>query len=40
LKDRLRCINMLLMEEYKERLALTLAETGALFFQEDLILKD
>jgi orotate phosphoribosyltransferase len=31
---------MLVMEEYKERLALTLAETGALFFQKDLILKD
>ncbi|MEJ2725635.1 MAG: hypothetical protein P8175_13520 [Deltaproteobacteria bacterium] len=40
LKDLLRCINMFCMEDYKERLALTLAETGALFFQEDLILKD
>ncbi|MFH1488984.1 MAG: hypothetical protein ABII06_08780, partial [Pseudomonadota bacterium] len=28
------------MEEYKKRLALTLAETGALFFGADLILKD
>jgi orotate phosphoribosyltransferase len=40
LKDPLRCTNMLFMEEYKKRLALTLAETGALFFHEDLILKD
>lgn len=28
------------MEEYKRRLALTLAETGALFFDKGLILKD
>ena len=28
------------MEAYKKRLALTLAETGALFFGKDLILKD
>jgi orotate phosphoribosyltransferase len=28
------------MEDYKKRLALTLAETGALFFQKDLTLKD
>jgi orotate phosphoribosyltransferase len=28
------------MEEYKRRLALTLAETGALFFNENLPLKD
>lgn len=28
------------MEEYKKRLALTLAETGALFFDEGLVLKD
>ena len=28
------------MEDYKKRLAKTLAETGALFFDQDLILKD
>jgi len=28
------------MEDYKKRLALTLAETGALFFGRDLMLKD
>lgn len=28
------------MEEYKKRLAVTLAETGALFFDKNLILKD
>jgi orotate phosphoribosyltransferase len=28
------------MEEYKERLAITLAETGALFFGRNLVLKD
>ena len=28
------------MEDYKKRLAITLAETGALFFDENLILKD
>jgi orotate phosphoribosyltransferase len=28
------------MEEYKKRLAITLAETGALFFADNLILKD
>jgi orotate phosphoribosyltransferase len=28
------------MEEYKKRLALILAETGALFFEKDLVLKD
>ena len=28
------------MEEYKKRLAMTLAETGALFFDDDLVLKD
>ena len=28
------------MEEYKKRLALALAETGALFFDRDLVLKD
>ncbi|MBW2609362.1 MAG: hypothetical protein JRC68_03335 [Deltaproteobacteria bacterium] len=28
------------MEDYKKRLATTLAETGALFFDKDLILKD
>lgn len=28
------------MEEYKKRLACTLAETGALFFDEGLVLKD
>ena len=28
------------MEEYKKRLCLTLVETGALFFDKDLILKD
>jgi len=28
------------MEEYKKRLAVTLAETGALFFAKNLILKD
>jgi len=29
-----------MMEEYKKRLALTLAETGALFFDKNLVLKD
>lgn len=29
-----------IMEDYKKRLARTLAETGALFFDRDLILKD
>ena len=29
-----------LMEEYKKRLAVTLAETGAIFFEKDLVLKD
>lgn len=29
-----------MMEEYKKRLALTLAETGAVFFDKGLILKD
>jgi orotate phosphoribosyltransferase len=29
-----------IMEDYKKRLALTLAETGALFFDENLVLKD
>jgi len=28
------------MEEYKKRLAVTLAETGAIFFDKDLVLKD
>jgi len=28
------------MDDYKKRLALTLAETGALFFDRDLVLKD
>ncbi len=28
------------MEEYKKRLALILAETGALFFDNNLVLKD
>ena len=28
------------MEEYKKRLAVTLAETEALFFENDLVLKD
>ena len=28
------------MEDYKKRLAITLAETGSLFFDEDLVLKD
>ena len=28
------------MEDYKKQLAITLAETGALFFDKDLILKD
>ena len=28
------------MEEYKKKLAITLAETGALFFADNLILKD
>jgi len=28
------------MEDYKKRLAITLAETGALFFDMDLVLKD
>ena len=28
------------MEEYKKRLAVILAETGALFFEKDLVLKD
>lgn len=28
------------MDDYKKRLALTLAETGALFFERDLVLKD
>ena len=28
------------MEEYKKRLAMTLAETGALFFDNNLVLKD
>ena len=28
------------MQEYKKQLAITLAETGALFFDSDLILKD
>jgi orotate phosphoribosyltransferase len=28
------------MEDYKKRLAITLAETGALFFDKDLVLKD
>ena len=28
------------MEDYKKRLAITLAETGALFFDENLVLKD
>jgi orotate phosphoribosyltransferase len=28
------------MEDYKKRLAMTLAETGALFFDEGLVLKD
>lgn len=28
------------MDEYKKRLARTLAETGALFFDQDLVLKD
>jgi len=28
------------MEEYKKRLSLALAETGALFFDKGLVLKD
>ena len=32
--------SILLMEDYKKRLAVLLAETGALFFDRDLILKD
>ena len=40
MKDLLRCIMMVFMEDYKKRLALILAETGALFFDKDLILKD
>ena len=31
---------MEVMEEYKKRLAMTLAETGALFFDNNLVLKD
>lgn len=40
LKDRDKSSRIAIMEGYKERFARTLAETGALFFDKGLILKD
>ena len=34
------CFIINAMEEYKKRFALTLSETGAIFFDRDLVLKD
>lgn len=40
LNRRDNCFNIIFMEDYKTRLAVILAETGALFFGKNLILKD
>lgn len=40
LKHRANWFRIAPMEDYKKRLAITLAETGALFFDKNLVLKD